>query len=42
MNFATVKRNYDKGLWNLNMVRMAVRKAVITKEEFKVITGQDY
>ena len=42
MNFATVKRNYDKGLWNLNMVRMAVRKGVITKEEFKEITGQDY
>lgn len=42
MNFATIKRNYDKGLWNLNMVRMAVRKGVITKEEFKEITGQDY
>lgn len=42
MNFATIKRNYDKGLWNLMMVRMAVRKGVITKEEFKEITGQDY
>lgn len=42
MNFATIKRNYDKGLWNLNMVRMAVRKGVITKAEFKEITGQDY
>lgn len=42
MNFATIKRNYDKGLWNLNMVRMAVRKGVITKEEFKDITGQEY
>lgn len=42
MNFATIKRNFDKGLWNLNMVRMAVRKGVITKDEFKEITGQDY
>ena len=42
MNFATIKRNYDKGLWNLNMVRMAVRKGVISKQEFKDITGQDY
>lgn len=42
MNFATIKRNFDKGLWNLNMVRMAVRKGVITKDEFKNITGQDY
>lgn len=42
MNFATIKRNYDKGLWNLNMVRMAVRKGVISKQEYKDITGQDY
>lgn len=42
MNYATIKRNYDNGLWNANMVRMAVRKGVITKDEFKEITGQDY
>ena len=42
MNFEIIKRNYDKGLWNLNMVRLAVRKGVITKAEFKEITGQDY
>ncbi len=42
MNYATIKQNYDKGLWNLVMVRMAVRKGVITKAEFKTITGQDY
>lgn len=42
MNYATIKRNFDKGLWNLNMVRMAVRKGVITKDEFKDITGQEY
>lgn len=42
MNYATIKRNFDKGLWNLNMVRMAVRKGVISKQEFKDITGQDY
>ena len=42
MNFATIKSNYDKGLWNLSMVRMAVRKGVITKQEFEEITGQEY
>ena len=42
MNFATIKNNYEKGLWNLNMVRMAVRKGVINKQEFEEITGQEY
>lgn len=42
MNFMTIKTNYDKGLWNLSMVRMAVRKGVITKQEFEEITGQQY
>ena len=42
MNFSTIKNNYEKGLWNLNMVRMAVRKGVITKPEFEEITGQEY
>ena len=42
MNYDTIKRNFDKGLWNVAMVRMAVRKGVITKEQFKEITGKDY
>ena len=42
MNFESVKKNYDRGLWNIQMVRMAVRKGVITREQFKEITGQDY
>lgn len=42
MNYNTVKRNYERGLWSIAMVKMAVRKGIITKEEFKEITGQDY
>lgn len=42
MNFATIKRNYDRGLWSKAMVKMAVRKGIITKEQFKEITGDDY
>ena len=42
MNFATIKKNYEKGLWSVAMVKMAVKKGVITKEQFKEITGQDY
>ena len=42
MNFETIKRNFERGLWNKNMVKMAVRKGVITAEEFKEITGEVY
>ena len=42
MTYELVKRNYDRCLWTAQMVRLAVRKGVITKEQFKEITGQDY
>lgn len=42
MNFKTIKSNYDKGLWSKSMVRMAVRKGVITAEQFTEITGEQY
>lgn len=42
MTFDLVKRNFDRGLWTAQMVRLAVKKGVITKEQFKEITGKDY
>lgn len=42
MNYETIKRNYDRGLWNAAMVKMAVRKGVITKAQYRDITGRDY
>ena len=42
MNYDTIKYNYDKGLWTIAMVRVAVRKGVINKSQFKEITGKDY
>ena len=42
MNFDTVKKNFERGLWNSQMVKMAVRKGVITPEQFEEITGQAY
>lgn len=42
MNFETIKKNFDKGLWNKQMVKMAVKKGVITKEQFTEITGDLY
>lgn len=42
MNFATIKQNFDKGLWSVIMVKMAVKKGIISKEQFKEITGTEY
>ena len=42
MNFETIKKNFERGLWNAAMVKMAVRKGVITKAEYKEITGKTY
>jgi uncharacterized XkdX family phage protein len=42
MNYKMIKNNFDKGLWSVAMVKMAVRKGVITKEEFKEITCEEY
>ena len=42
MNFNMIKKNYDKGLWSKQMVKLAVKKGVITKEEYEVITNEKY
>jgi uncharacterized XkdX family phage protein len=42
MNFSTIKKNFDRGLWSVAMVKTAVRKGIITKDQFKEITGEDY
>lgn len=42
MNFETIQRNYDRGLWNKAMVKIAVRKGVITREQYREITGEAY
>lgn len=42
MNFKTIKMNYDRKLWNKAMVKMAVRKGIITKEQYTEITGDAY
>ena len=42
MSFEKVKYNYEAGLWSKQMVKMAVRKGIITKEQFQEITGDVY
>lgn len=42
MNFDTIKKNYDRKLWSKAMVKMAVRKGIITKDEYTQITSEEY
>ena len=42
MNFKMIKSNYDKGLWSKTMVKTAVKKGVITKEQYQEITKEMY
>lgn len=42
MTYEMVKKNYNKKLWNKQMVAIAVVKGVITEEQYKEITGEDY
>ncbi|MFR6348408.1 MAG: XkdX family protein [Enterocloster aldenensis] len=42
MSYERIKYYYDAGLWVKAMVRMAVRKGVITKDQYREITGEAY
>ncbi|MEJ6349020.1 XkdX family protein [Holzapfeliella sp. He02] len=41
-NFKAIKGFYDRNLWTVDMVKVAVEKDYLTADEFKTITGQDY
>lgn len=42
MTYEAIKRNYDHKLWNKTMVAVAVKKGVITAEQYREITGEAY
>ncbi len=42
MNFEMVKRNFERGLWTAAMLRMAVRKGIITRAQYEQIVGEPY
>ena len=42
MWYQKIKEYYDKGLWNIEMVKNAVVKEKITPEQYKEITGDVY
>lgn len=42
MNYEMIKKNFDRGLWNEKQVAVAVKAGVITKAQYKIITGKEY
>lgn len=39
MSYEKIKYNYEMGFWSRQMVAMAVRKGVISAEQYAEITG---
>ena len=39
MNYESVKKNYQKGLWTAALVKMAVKKGIITQAQCNEILG---
>lgn len=42
MTYERIKKNYDRGLWNKQMVAVAVVKGVISDAQYQEITGEPY
>lgn len=42
MSYERVKYYFEAGLWSKPMVKMAVRKGIITKEQYADITGEEF
>lgn len=42
MSYEIIKKNYERRLWNKAMVRLAVKKGVITVEQYEDIVGEPY
>lgn len=42
MSFERIKYYFEAGLWSKPMVKMAVRKGIIDKDQYAEITGEQY
>ena len=42
MNFDRITMYYESGLWSKGMVITAVKKGIITTEQYQEITGEPY
>lgn len=40
MTYETIKMNYERGLWNEQMVQVAVKACVITQAQADTILGK--
>lgn len=40
--FDKIKKWYKLKIWTKEMVANAVIKGIVTKEDYKIITGEDY
>lgn len=41
-NFNLAKKNYERGLWSMEMLSTLVKKGKLTAEQYKEITGADF
>lgn len=42
MSYERIKYYFDAGLWTASMVKVAVKKGIITATQYTEITGLDY
>jgi hypothetical protein len=42
MSFEIIKQNFERGLWTVAQVALAVKAGVITEEQFAVICKVEY
>lgn len=40
MNFELIRRNFEKGSWDVGMVKTALDKGIITQEQFEELVGE--
>ena len=41
LNFETIKSFYEKGLWNAQLVKMSVKKGILTQEQANEILEKE-
>lgn len=42
MTYEKIKKNYDRGFWSDQMVKMAVTKGVITQAQYEaIVSGEE-
>ena len=42
MDKEIIKNYYEADFWKIGLVKLAVKKGIITKEEYTEITGKEY